>query len=378
MPTFSTTADGFEMRTGIPAESIHSVLIQDPASSGWDATSAFRFTEYVGVELEGAFTSANADGWPSSGTITAIRFYVLGTPGDPDSRQLLYEITDAAYDAAAFLTAASGIYTLFDFMTAGSDTLVGGPGEDDLVGGLGDDLYIIDSLFDWTWEQAGQGYDTVQSSVTYTLRNHVERLELTGGAAINGSGNVLGNDLVGNGAANVLRGLDGDDSLAGMGGDDTLVGGRGQDEMFGGDDNDTLSGGSGADTLDGGDGDDVLQGSVGDDEIAGGAGRDKINGGLGDDVLTGGAGRDLFVFRGQSGQDVITDFDPTAGTGDRASLDANIFADYAEVLAAATDTAEGVLIEKDGVSILLEGVLLADLSADAFRFSGGGAGAWLI
>ena len=52
---------------------------------------------------------------------------------------------------------------------AGNDTLDGGAGNDSLLGGLGDDVYVVDSTADTITENAGEGTDTVQSSVTRTL-----------------------------------------------------------------------------------------------------------------------------------------------------------------------------------------------------------------
>ena len=54
---------------------------------------------------------------------------------------------------------------------------------------------------------------------------------------------------------------------------------------------------------------DRLIASAGDDVVSGGRGNDWIEGCGGNDTLTGGAGRDTFVFRSDSGHDVITDFD---------------------------------------------------------------------
>ncbi len=50
---------------------------------------------------------------------------------------------------------------------AGNDTLNGGAGADALVGGLGDDIYVVDAAGDVITEAAGEGTDSVQSSITY-------------------------------------------------------------------------------------------------------------------------------------------------------------------------------------------------------------------
>jgi Ca2+-binding RTX toxin-like protein len=103
----------------------------------------------------------------------------------------------------------------------GNDVLNGGTGIDNMQGGAGNDTYVVDSVFDATIEAAGGGTDTVQSSVTRTLGANLENLILTGGAAINGTGNALANTMVGNGAVNVLTGGGRADTLnAGAGNDD--------------------------------------------------------------------------------------------------------------------------------------------------------------
>lgn len=112
----------------------------------------------------------------------------------------------------------------------GANRIDGGKGADTLVGLGGNDTYIVDSLGDRVVEAAGEGVDTVNSSVTFTLEGqHADDLILTGTAAIDGTGNSLDNHLTGNGAANDLIGGRGEDVIRGGRGADVLTGGVGDD-----------------------------------------------------------------------------------------------------------------------------------------------------
>ncbi len=131
----------------------------------------------------------------------------------------------------------------------GNDLLDGGTGNDVMQGGSGDDVYVVDAIGDAVTENLAEGYDTVKSSVSYTLGNNQEKLMLTGIAAVNGTGNALDNQIIGNGSNNVITGGLGNDYLAGGSGNDTYLFnlGDGQDtieEVFGGSDN-TLQFGAG-------------------------------------------------------------------------------------------------------------------------------------
>ena len=94
------------------------------------------------------------------------------------------------------------------------------------------------SLADQIIEDANDGNDTAQSSLSYLLPVNIEILALTGANSIHGTGNAAANALTGNAASNRLDGLEGDDTLTGGAGNDTLDGGPGADSMRGGAGND--------------------------------------------------------------------------------------------------------------------------------------------
>ena len=106
---------------------------------------------------------------------------------------------------------------------AAANTLDGRGGNDTMRGGVGDDTYVVDSAGDVVTENASAGSDTVRTTVTLTLGSNLERLVLTGAAAINATGNTLANTLTGNAANNVLDGKAGADAMAGGAGNDTYV-----------------------------------------------------------------------------------------------------------------------------------------------------------
>lgn len=115
---------------------------------------------------------------------------------------------------------------------AGDDLIDGGAGADMLAGGAGDDTFVVDNVGDSVLEKAGEGSDTVQASVSFTLSEAVEHLTLTG-TAVEATGNVLANTLLGNASSNTFIGGAGNDTLTGGNGSDTyrFAAGDGQDRI---------------------------------------------------------------------------------------------------------------------------------------------------
>jgi Ca2+-binding RTX toxin-like protein len=182
----------------------------------------------------------------------------------------------------------------------GNDTLNGGTGSDVMVGGAGNDTYYVDSTSDLVVEKAGEGVDTVISSVgfagnTEALMNALENITLTGTADIGANGTALANVINGNAGSNGLIGLSGADTINGGDGNDFIWGGNGiLSPTAAVSDNDVLSGGNGNDTIYGEADNDILNGDAGYDTLDGGAGNDVLNGGTGSDVMVGGTGNDTY------------------------------------------------------------------------------------
>ncbi len=163
-------------------------------------------------------------------------------------------------------------------------------------------------------------------------------------------GNARNNRLIGTAAADDMEGKGGNDVLFGLGGNDIMDGDAGNDILHGGTGNDNMEGGLGA------------------DQLFGDAGNDILSGDEGNDIMNGGAGNDRFVFDSGEGDDRINGF-VAGGTADLLDLrDAAFsFVNFSQVLARATDTSTGVLIDLGaGDSVRLTGVSEADLKAVDF------------
>jgi Ca2+-binding RTX toxin-like protein len=103
-----------------------------------------------------------------------------------------------------------------------NNTFLGNSAANILTGGAGHDTYIV-GAGDTVVENAAEGTDLVQSSVSFTVGDNVEKLTLTGTAAIDGTGNSLSNTLTGNSGANVITGATGNDTMIGGLGNDTYM-----------------------------------------------------------------------------------------------------------------------------------------------------------
>ncbi|MBY3378945.1 calcium-binding protein [Rhizobium laguerreae] len=112
------------------------------------------------------------------------------------------------------------------------------------------------------------------------------------------------------------------------------------------------------------------QQTASDDTIWGTYGADTFQGGAGNDTLRGVGGNDVFVFKADFGKDSVTDFSAGAGIGDVLDISNDLFADFASVMAAATQVGVDTVITHDAnTSITLKNVALTSLHQDDFRFT---------
>lgn len=249
----------------------------------------------------------------------------------------------------------------------GNDVIDGGNGVDTMSGGIGDDTYIVNDSTDKVIENAAEGIDTVQTSVSYVLAANVENLTLLGTGALNGVGNTLANTIIGNTATNLINGGAGDDYIDGKGGSDTLLGGTGNDtyvidnrgDIVVENDNEgtdtvratvsyvlgnglenllltgtaNLSGVGNAlnNAITGNDGDNILTGEDGNDVLDGGAGQDTMIGGIGNDIYVVDDPSDTITEQASQGNDTV-----------KANYSYNLLANFENLVLTGTDAIDGV------------------------------------
>jgi Ca2+-binding RTX toxin-like protein len=253
----------------------------------------------------------------------------------------------------------------------GNATVTGGSGNNYATGDGSDQFISLGEGDDTLY--GGDGNDTIGSA------SGNDRLFGEGGndTVIGGTGN---DSLWGGTDTDVVYGNQDADILYGNQANDTLYGGQDADVAYGGQDadvaygnlaDDVLYGNLGADTLYGGQGNDVLFGGQGNDLLQGNLGDDWLHGNLGDDTITTGSGADTVAVASSGGADVVTDFD--GASGDRIQIASDINGSgidtYAELLAAATDTDDGVQIALgSGNTLTLNGVTVSQLQSGWFTF----------
>ena len=171
---------------------------------------------------------------------------------------------------------------------AGNDYIVGGLDADTMVGGTGNDTYFIDNVGDVVVEAAGEGIDTVFTSVNLAATPaNVDVVILQAGAT-----QVTGGDQTDRLLADTASAV----TLYGGGGVDVLSGAR-----------------SGGNTLYGGDGADQIYASRGrDPSVLGGGGGNTLYGGAGDDV-----------YYSENASDLIIETDANRATGGYDILNAS-------------------------------------------------------
>ncbi|WP_395604760.1 M10 family metallopeptidase C-terminal domain-containing protein [Pseudomonas sp. B21128] len=251
---------------------------------------------------------------------------------------------------------------------SGNNILDGDAGVDTLIGGTGNDTYVVDNAADVIRETStlASEIDTVRASISWTLGDNLENLELSGNANINAFGNGQNNVLTGNSGHNVLNGLGGLDTLIGGAGNDAYVIDQAaeldlvKENVNEGNDtlvleygvqtstlidlnSNTLSNfenvtvnGTGTFNVLGNDRGNSLVGNAFANNLQGGAGNDMLDGGAGSDTLMGGTGDDVYIIN--SLEDSLVEFanegTDLVRTSVSYTLGANI--EYSELLGTAS------------------------------------------
>ena len=353
-----------------------------------EADGRARFTPATGFSGEASFSYTVADGKNGTATATVLinvtsaagRIYA-GTSGND-------AIVGTVNDDVVTLVGDSGF-----------DTIDGGGGLDTIRGSIHNDIVRISAPASYSSIERIEGGDgndrilggTGNDVIDLTGITLISIEQIDGGAGNDTITGSAGDDVItGNTGNDTLSGGLGNDvfTLAGDGGNDIIDGGAGIDTIRGSISNDNIRIAAGAasiasiERIEGGDGNDRILGGTGNDvidlggvlltsieQIDGGAGNDTIVASLSADVLTGGAGVDTFVFRTDSGHDVVSDFRGaavTANAGDQLDLRGLGFAGFEDVIAASSQisASDGLITVDSQTSIRLQGVVITTLTAD--------------
>ena len=257
----------------------------------------------------------------------------------------------------------------------GNDTVIGGAGADALDGGEGIDTVSYEGSAQGVFVRL-QGYGDL-SNTQYTFGGDAAGDTLTGFENVIGSS--FNDDLIGSNGANFIQGGAGNDVIRGRAGADALDGGAGIDTVsyegsaqgvfvrlqgygdlsntqyaFGGD--------AAGDTLTGFEN---VIGSSNADDIIGSEGVNRIDGGAGNDVIRGRGGSDIFVFKANSGQDTITDWQDGIDVIDVSSLGTN----WTTISEGLSQVGNDAIIDLGGGNtITLKNVALGAIDQGDFQF----------
>jgi Ca2+-binding RTX toxin-like protein len=308
-------------------------------------------------------------------------------------------------DAANLLKGGAGYDSLSGGV--GNDTLDGGTGNDQLNGGKGADKLI-----------GGEGSDTaVYSDSSAAVNINLKTGFGSGGDAIgdrytsieNVTGSNFNDTLTGDSKANQLDGGKGNDLFNGGLGADTFNGGEGVDTVtyansgagvqvtlegfsyqggaypdewiiadmkkayvsgHGGDaEGDQLNG---IEKIIGSNFNDVLTGDYNANTLEGGKGDDVLRGGGGSDLLSGGAGNDSFIVSFGSGNDVITDFQAGAKSGDKIIFEqvfngSQPLMTFQDFMAHSTQVGKNLVFDFGNDHLTLNNVMKSQMTSDDFQ-----------
>ena len=224
------------IKSSLPLDT-HAVDIysySDQTTYSLQTETSFRASlgEDIFFDIAGSGFSYDVDPYPVTGITNGVTlFYGASVLMEIQGLEITAE-EGLAYRSLDAETVRATILSGNDTITGSksADLLDGYAGTDVMTGGGGDDIYIVDNLGDRAVERPMAGTDRVEASVSFSLGGQFsENLTLTGGNAINGTGNTLDNVILGNDAANKLKGGGGNDVLTGGAGRDTLTGGIGND-----------------------------------------------------------------------------------------------------------------------------------------------------
>ncbi|MEF8761583.1 MAG: cadherin domain-containing protein [Candidatus Accumulibacter sp. UW25] len=174
--------------------------------------------------------------------------YATGVYFSPDASPVSFNVTGTDFNDV--LHGSNGADTLIGL--AGNDDINGGAGADNMSGGAGDDTFAVDNAGDSVVEATGEGTDTVNTTVSFTLAAGVEVENLNSvGTGLNLTGNEFAQVITGDAGNNVLTGMSGADKLIGNAGTDTATYAAGATIAIDTSGNWTITDAGGTDTLTG-------------------------------------------------------------------------------------------------------------------------------